>query len=159
LAIGAKVDFFPFGLTKNPIEVGIEFFYSTSTEESNTRVNDYFDTTELIVFGAMANILFGYEMKSPAFFYILGFGISGLYVYWEEKSPTDTSLGVPCGDFGSMQSVEGSMGGAILNLGLGYYFGKGFEIRLELPIIIFFGEYGSASGVAPALTLMAGYRF
>jgi len=159
LAVGVKAGFLPFGLTANPIEVGLEFFYSNSTEESNNGFNDYFETTELFVIGAMANMLFNYSMDSPSVFFIAGVGISAVYVYWEETSPTDSSLGEPYGVSGSMQSVEGTTGGSVLNLGVGYAFLKGFEIRLELPIIIFFGEYGSASGIAPALTLMAGYRF
>ncbi|MBI9097030.1 MAG: hypothetical protein JEY91_01065 [Spirochaetaceae bacterium] len=159
LAVGVKASFLPLGLKRNPLEAGLEFFYSKSTEESNNGFNDYLETTELFIIGAMANVLFGYQMESPTIFYILGIGVSAVSVYWEEKSPTDSSLGEPYGDSGSMQSIEGLTGGTVLNLGLGYSFGKGFEARLELPIIIFFGEYGEASAVAPSLTLMGGYRF
>jgi len=158
LAVGLKASVMPFDIDVNPLEVGVEVFYSNSTETSDNGVNEYEEQTELIILGVMANYLYNYSLEDPSFFLVAGVGIAGISMWWEERSLTDVSLGIPW-KTGSRQEAEGIAAGAVLSVGGGYAFAKGFEIRLEIPVIFIFGPYGEASAIAPALTLMGGYRF
>ena len=80
-------------LGENPLELGAVLYYSHSSETSNNGYNDYHETTDITVFGMMANYLMGYEFGKPGRFVIAGFGIGVVNLYWEEWSPTDESLG------------------------------------------------------------------
>ena len=57
-------------------------------------------------------------------------------------------------------SGKGSVAsGTILTLGLGYAFSPRLEARLEVPVMVFFGSYGSAAAVAIPITAGILYRF
>ena len=159
LGIGAKVSIIPSMYRGHPLELGAELFYSHSVEVSDNGFNEYEETTNLVVFALMGNWLINYVPEQIGFYYIVGIGVAGISVDWRETSETDSSLGEPYGTSGSQQSAEGVTGGTILNLGAAYNLGDGFEIRLELPFLVIFTAPGQASAVAPALTLMGGYRF
>ena len=49
-------------------------------------------------------------------------------------------------------------GGLLLNPGVGFALGGGFELRLPAPIFVVFAEYG-ATRFAPMLVLRGGIRF
>lgn len=78
---------------------------------------------------------------------------------WEERSPTDGSLGAPLPGGGSIDSDEGSGGGVVFNLGVGYASRGPFEIRLETPVLLTFAPPGGASAVVPTAILRLGVRF
>ena len=80
-------------------------------------------------------------------------------VEWEESSDSDTSLGTPLPGGGSMQSADGTVGGSVLNVGIGNSFSKAFDIRFEVPVIVTFSETGEASTVIPTFIATLGYRF
>lgn len=159
LGLGVKVSAIPFQYRNQPLEIGVEVFYSNTTEITDEGLHSYEENTQLLVIGLLGNLLYRYNKEKPGVFYILGLGVAGVSVEWEEKSETDSSLGTPYGSSGSMQSADGTTGGSILNVGVGYHLGNGFEVRLELPVFVVFTAPGQASAVAPNLTLMAGYRF
>jgi hypothetical protein len=144
---------------ESPLEVGVLLYYSRSTETSNNGFNDYHETTEITVFGMLANYLMGYEFGKPGRFFIAGFGIGVVNLYWEEWSPTDESLGELLPDGGSRHDREGSGAGSVFNLGGGMAFSNGADVRFEVPVIVAFDPPEDASGVAFAFTLSAGMRF
>jgi hypothetical protein len=161
LAFGGGVNYI-LDVGENPLELGVLVFYSHSTETSNNGFNDYHETTDIMVFGMMANYLLGYKRGTPGGFFLVGFGLGAMNVYWEEWSPTDGSLGeslFPEYPDGSRQEDEGTAGGGVFNIGAGMTFSNGADIRLEIPVILVFGEYGEASTVVPTVTLTAGMRF
>ncbi len=68
-----------------------------------------------------------------------GVGLGYLAVDWEERSDTNTSLGTLLSGGGSKQEVSGSLAGALINLGVGYAFDFGLDLRFEVPILFAFG--------------------
>ena len=86
-------------------------------------------------------------------------GFALISVDWEERSDTDGSLGTPLPGGGSMQSSEGSTGGTVFNVGIGYSLTNGMDIRFEVPVIITFAPPGGASAVVPNFIVTVGYRF
>jgi hypothetical protein len=155
VAFGVGVNHLLFDST----EVGINLYYGRFEETYDESVNTYTETTEIVAFVALWNYLYGYTYRDSSFFLIGGVGLGYLGVWWEERSKTDTSLGTPLSSGGSKQEVEGGVGGTIINLGAGYAFSSGFDVRFEVPILIAFGETGGAAGVIPLFSLTAGYRF
>ena len=112
-------------------EFGADYLYS-STDETTTTQFRYEENTEMDIFGVRANLLFKYARSRPSWYYITGVGAAAVSVDWEEKSPDDSSLGTPFGNGGSMQSESGTAAGAVINLGVGRNFGRGFDTRLEV---------------------------
>jgi len=157
LAFGGSINYL-FPSNQNHWEVGPVLFIS-STEETTTDYNTYTEKTDLTVFGVLANYLINYEPEDAGPFFLVGLGLAGISVEWEESSPDDESLGPPLPGGGSKQSEEGTAGGSVLNIGAGYKFTGNVDIRAELPIILIFGAPGNASSVAPTLTATIGIRF
>jgi len=160
LAFGGGVNYM-LDMGDSPLELGVVLFYSHSTETSNNGFNDYHETTDLTVFGMMANYLLGYKVGTPGMFLLGGFGLGVMNVSWEEWSPTDGSLGESLPEFpdGSRMDDGGVVAGSVFNLGGGMSFSNGADIRFEVPVILTFGEYGNASKVVPTFTITAGMRF
>ena len=117
------------------------------------------ETTEITALALFLNYLYGYESGESSFFLIGGVGLAYLGVYWEELSDTDSSLGTPLSNGGSKDEFEGGVGGMLVNVGGGYSFADGPDLRLEFPLVVAFGETGGASTVIQLFTLTAGYRF
>lgn len=157
LAFGGSINYL-FPSNQNHWEVGPVLFIS-STEETTTDFNTYTEKTDLTVFGVLANYLINYEPEDAGPFFLVGLGLAGISVEWEESSPDDESLGTPLPGGGSKQSEDGTAGGSVLNIGAGYKFAGNVDIRAELPIILIFGAPGEASSVAPTLTATIGIRF
>lgn len=143
----------------NFVEIGAVVFGGSFSETSNNGFNDYDETTDIVVFGAMANFLFGYEPYQTKTYFIAGIGLASVSMSWEEKSTTDNSLGTPLPGGGSMQSVDGGGGGTIFNLGIGHSMASGLDIRAELPVIMAFSAPGEATSVIPTFIATLGYRF
>jgi hypothetical protein len=158
LAFGGGVNYI-LDMWESPLELGAVLYYSHSTETSNNGYNDYHETTNVTVFGMLANYLMGYEVGTPGMFLLAGFGLGMMSVDWEEWSPTDESLGELLPGGGSRQDAGGTAAGSVLNLGGGMAFSNGADIRFEIPVILVFGEYGEASTVVPTFTITAGMRF
>ncbi len=160
LAFGGGVNYM-IDVGDNPLELGAVLYYSHATETSNNGFNDYHETTDVTVFGMLANYLLGYKVGTPGMFLLGGFGLGVMNVYWEEWSPTDGSLGesLPGYPDGSRMDDGGVAAGSVLNLGGGMAFSNGADIRFEIPVILVFGEYGEASTVVPTFTITAGMRF
>jgi hypothetical protein len=161
LAFGGGVNYMLENVGNSPLELGVVIYYSHSAETSNNGYNDYHETTNITVFGMMANYLLGYEVGVPGSFFLVGFGLGAMNVYWEEWSPTDGSLGEALPEYpdGSRQDADGTAAGSVFNLGAGMNFSNGVDVRFEIPVILVFGEYGEASSVVPTFTLTAGKRF
>jgi hypothetical protein len=159
LAVGGGANYMLDNIGNSPLELGVVIYYSHSTETSNNGFNDYHETTNITVYGMMANYLMGYEFGKPGGFLIAGFGVGAVTLYWEEWSPTDESLGELLPGGGSRHDMDGSGAGSVFNLGGGMAFSNGADIRLEVPVIVAFDPPEDASGVAFALTISAGMRF
>ncbi len=162
LAFGGGVNYI-LDIGDSPLELGVLVFYSHWSETSYEGIYDYEynETSDVLVFGMLANYLFGYKLGTPGMFLLAGFGLGVMNVNWEEWSPDDTSLGEPPpgGGSGSMQEAGGTGAGSVFNLGGGIAFSNGADVRLEIPVILVFGEYGEASSVVPTFTITAGMRF
>jgi hypothetical protein len=133
--------------------------YGGSFEETTTEYFTYVETTDVFAVGVVVNRLLKYKPGERGAFVVLGAGAGAISVSWEEKSTGDSTLGTPLPGGGSMQDAEGTAGGFIANLGVGYGFGGPFDLRLEVPVIYNFDAPGNSSSVIPALTLTAGLRF
>lgn len=141
------------------LELGGQLYYHRSEWKDTEGINDYFETTTVTVLAARANLLYGYQPAASKMFWILGTGIAAASMSWEERSPTDTSLGTPLDNGGSKQNDDGVAGALIASAGLGVTLGSGLEGRVQLPLLVFFGTPGEASSIAPTLTASLGYRF
>ena len=157
IAYGGSINYqFPVG--NNYLEVG-PVFYAGHFEETTEDYNTYVETTDLTVFGVLANYLINYQPTNQGMFFVVGFGFAAVSVDWEEKSDTDISLGTPLPGGGSKQSADGTAGGTVLNVGAGYKFAGNVDIRAEIPVIIIAGAPGEAGAVAPTFTVTLGIRF
>lgn len=136
-----------------PLEVDIDYYYyhglDTSKEQVGNSLNTYNDTTTLRVFAVTANLLHGFQPEKAGFYFITGAGAGAVSLDWKHQSPEDTSYN----DSGSSNG-----GGILVNLGAVYAFGRGFEIRLLAPILVFNGPLDTL-GFAPMLNLTAALRF
>jgi hypothetical protein len=158
LAFGGGVNYM-LDMGDNPLELGVLLFHSHWSETDDNGFHEYTETSDVMVFGMMANYLLGYELGTPGMFFVGGFGLGMMNVDWEETSPTDESLGELLPDGGSRQDASGTGGGSVVNLGGGMAFSNGADIRFEIPVILVFGEYGEASTVVPTFIITAGMRF
>ena len=130
-----------------------------SEEESEEGGNIYEEATDVMVIGALVNYLFLYSMDEPGPYFVAGIGFGAVSMEWEEKSATDNSLGTLLPGGGSMQSVDGSSGGTIINFGIGHRFNKQLDFRAQLPTFFVFSAPGDATSVVPTFTITVGYRF
>jgi hypothetical protein len=146
-------------MQQNSIELGVVMFGGSFEESTDEGMHTYDETTDLFVFGILANYMINYTPDKPGTFFLAGFGLASISVDWEERSETDISLGTPLPGGGSMQSADGSAGGTVFNLGAGHSFNGGFDIRAEIPVIVSFSAPGEASSVIPTLIITGGYRF
>jgi len=159
LAYGVGVNYMIDLPQKNSLELGVVYFGGSFEESSSNGFNTYDEKTDIGVFGLLANYLIGYTPENPGTFFIVGFGLASVSMEWEERSTTDVSLGTPLPGGGSMQSVDGSGGGSVFNLGFGNVFNGGFDVRAEIPVIVSFSAPGEASAVIPTFIVTAGLRF
>jgi len=158
LAIGANGNY-QVDLGGTITELGVSLYFANNTSDSTSGVHSYKEKTSLFVFGGLANFLLNYTPGTGGLFFVAGAGLAAVNVSWTEESATDTSLGTPLPGGGSKQSTDAFAGGSVLNLGIGYLFENGFDLRFEVPTIVVFGAPGKAAGVIPTFTLTGGIRF
>ena len=96
-------------------------------------------------------------MEGP--YFVLGAGVGGVSVSWREESPTDTSLGSPLPGGGSFQEEDGTVGGAILNAGIGHRINESVDIRAQVPTFIIAGGDQRESQLVPTFTVTVGFAF
>lgn len=136
-----------------PVEFGIDLYYYHGTETSREQVgpslNTYNDTTTLVVYAVTANFLHAYAPRTKGFYYLTGLGVGAVSVDWIHQSADDPSYN-DSGDY--------TGAGLLVNLGLSYAFGSGFELRLQAPILVFDGPLDQV-GFAPMLNAAAVLRF
>jgi hypothetical protein len=136
-----------------PVDFGFDFYYSHSVANSQemvgTSLNDYKDTSTLMVYAVSANLLYKYRPGARGFYFITGMGVGAVSVDWIHDSPQDASY---------RDSGKYTAAGLLVNLGAAYAFGTGLELRLAAPILVFNGPLGSV-GFAPMLNLAAAMRF
>lgn len=105
---------------------------------------------EFTVVAARFNMLFGYDRGGvhP----IVGFGLFAAGVYWEQ---TENFIGDAANK--SFDDFEGTVFGNIFNVGLGMPLGEKAELRVEAPIMVFWGAEGNSVGLP--ITVSTGIRF
>lgn len=140
------------------VELNVVLFGHHS-EETTEDFHSYTETTDLFVYGVMANYLIGFPGRESGAYGVVGFGFAAVSLDWEETSPTDVSLGPPLPGGGSKQSESGTGGGSVFNAGFGYSFGSNLHLRAEFPVIVAFSPPGEAAGVAPTFMFTLGYYF
>ena len=158
LAFGAAGNY-QIDLDGSVAELGINLFGGGYKDEETSGLHTYTETTSLLLFGVMANYLFNYQPGVGGPFFVAGAGLAAVSVSWTEESATDTSLGTPLPGGGSKQTVDAFAGGSALNLGGGYLFENGVDVRFEIPTILIFGGPGRSASVVPTFTITGGYRF
>ena len=146
-------------LVNNTAELGILLFGGEFSESTEEGIHTYDETTKVFLFALMANFLFNYAEADDSFFFIAGLGLASVTIEYEESSATDTSLGPALPNGGSILTEEGSGGGTVFNLGVGKKFSDTFDVRFEIPVIVSFATFESASSVIPTFLLTAGVRF
>lgn len=155
LAYGAAANY-QLGVEGNVVEMGVSFYGGSYKEDKDTGFHTYKETTDLFVFGVLANYLINYSIENPGLFFVAGAGLAAINVSWTEESETDSSLGTLLPGGGSKQSIEETVAGSILNVGIGTNFENGLDVRFEVPTILLFGAPGNAATVVPTFTLTAG---
>jgi hypothetical protein len=138
-------------------ELGADVYYSHTTESytdqrGNVTVNGE-DVTTLLVFGIRGNALFNFRPSKKSLYFIAGIGFVVASVQWEEteNAPNWTA---PYHD-----EAEGTSAGNVVNIGIGIPLSRRLDIRLEFPMLFFYGSYGKTATFVPTATLSLAYRF
>ncbi len=158
IAFGAQLDYTQFQGV-NAFEMGIMLFGGSFEEESDNGANTYTETTDVFVVGAIANYLFGYNKESGGPYFVTGVGVGAISVSWEEQSDTDTSLGTPLANGGSSQSEDGTVGGLVINFGIGKRLNERADIRAQVPTFFISGGDERDGATVPTFTVTFGYAF
>ncbi len=128
-------------------EFGIDLYYAHSDVSAPDGPLNYVyrDVTTTIFFAATLNTLFNYLPDTGGIYFIIGSGAGAANVNWVGSSTDDPTYN---------DSSENTAGGLLLNFGLGGTFGNGFELRVQVPVIIILG-----GAIVPLLNVAAGFRF
>ena len=142
---------FPYG--NGYVEVQADVYYgpgySTWTEGSYS--NEY--TSGLLILAVRSNWLFFYKPGSSGFYALAGVGVFAGSYSWKQ---VQTFLYSPYNTYTYSDQYFAS--GTVLNLGAAFALTTRLEARAEIPILIFFGEYGRSAAIAIPITLSLGYR-
>jgi hypothetical protein len=112
--------------------------------------NDYNDTDykgtysyHFSLIGARVDYMFNGVFATKGLFPYVGTGFffAGFVSKDEWTFKATNSTGV--------DNVDVSASGALAILGLGYRFAQQFDVRLEVPVLIFFGDYGRTTVAVP----------
>jgi len=136
------------------VEVGPDFFFH-NYQESGTTDTDwlYEEGTSLQILALRVNSLYNYDPNQAGTYFVLGSGFVSATVEYDYRERFDaSSIWIDGG-------TSGDAGGIVFNFGLGWTFIGGFDLRLEVPVLIFFSQVGNASTIAPTITAVAGIRF
>jgi hypothetical protein len=107
----------------------------------------------LLILAVRANWLFFYRPGSPGLYAVVG---TGLFAGSYSTTEVQTYVFSPYTTYTYDDQYFAS--GTILNLGLAFSTAMGLEVRAEIPVMVFFGAYGSAAAVSIPITLSLGYR-
>lgn len=144
-------------------EFGLMLFGGSFSEESvdedfaSVGCCRYREETNVFVAAALANYLFGYGTSGP--YFVGGFGVGLISISWREESPDDTSLGPQLPGGGSVDEEDGTVGGTVLNLGVGTRLSPRVDIRAQVPLFITVAESPGDNSVIPTFAITLGYRF
>ena len=136
-------------------EVIVDIYWSPPFKENYTEGSEAgWEINELLIVSARVDWLFLYKPGMTGFFPVVGAGFfAGSYWYAEEwwyiSSPSTT--------YPWDQDYFAS--GSVFSVGAAYAFGDHMEARLEIPVLVFFGAYGSAAAVAIPFTASFLYKF
>ena len=133
------------GYEVSNIEAGLVFMFSGGTNDYDE--SDYKGTYSysFSLVGVRASYMFAGTFANKSFFPYVGTGFFFMgYSYKDEYTRK------PSGPSG-VDEFDLSASGALAILGLGYRVAEKFDIRLEVPALIFFGEYGRTSIAVPIL--------
>ncbi|MBN1835576.1 MAG: hypothetical protein JW820_06980 [Spirochaetales bacterium] len=131
------------------MEILAEVYYSPYRETYTAGSNTFEYAEDLVIVSVRADWLFSYSFTEPGFFQILGVGFFAGSFSWENYNVTT--------DYTEENSYFAS--GALLNLGLGWSFRRLAELRLEVPVLVFLGDYGGVIAVAVPITAGVVLRF
>ncbi|MCP4132180.1 MAG: hypothetical protein GY754_14510 [bacterium] len=136
------------------LEMGGDFFYHYSYEKNadEDTGNTFDEETELMIFAVRASWLFGYHPNEGGFFFIAGVGVVVASIDWTKYMIDKVSSAKSEANW-----LETTSAGNLFSLGVGYAIGNGLEVRLELPLLIFYSA-GDAAAIAPTLTFSVEYR-
>ena len=142
---------FPYG--SNYVELLADVYYApgNSTWTEGNYSNDY--TSSLLILSVRCNWLFFYKPGSSGLYALAGVGVFAGSYSWKQ---VQTYLYSPYNTYTYSDQYFAS--GTILNLGAAFVLTKWLEARAEIPLMIFFGEYGRSAAVAIPITLSLGYR-
>jgi hypothetical protein len=144
-----------FGLGAGTAEVLVDVYYSPPFKDKwIDGIWHHEESSELLIVSARVDWLFLYSPGKTGFFPLVGAGFFAGSLWWEDIVLQD---GVP--GTGWIDSADYFASGTVLNLGAAWGFGKHIEARFEVPVMVFFGQYGTAAAVAIPLTLSVLYRF
>lgn len=127
------------------VEAGLIFMFSGG--KSDYDESDYKGTYSysFSLVGLRATYMFGGGFATKALFPYVG---SGLFVMgFSSKDDWTAQVGGATG----VDKVDASASGLIAILGLGYRIAEKFDLRFEVPALIFFGEYGRTAVAVPIL--------
>ena len=127
------------------MEAGLIVMFSggRSTYDETSYKGTYSYSFSLV--GLRACYMFGGGFGTKGLFPYLGTGFFYMgYSYKDEWTPK------PAGTPGVTEN-DVSASGALAILGLGYRISDSFDVRLEVPALIFFGAYGRTSVAVPIL--------
>ena len=85
IAYGADVNYlltFP----QNSLELGVVMFGGSFEESTDEGIHTYDETTDIFVFGLLANYMINYTPDQQGTFFIAGVGLANINVEWEERS-------------------------------------------------------------------------
>jgi hypothetical protein len=156
LGFGAGV-FYLWASGTTAFEFGADVYYSHTTESytdqrGSVTVNGE-DVTTLLVFGIRGNALFNFRPSRKSVYFIAGIGFVVASMQWEETE-TAPNWTAPYHD-----EAEGTSAGNIVNIGVGIPLTRQLDVRLEFPMLFFYGSYGKTATFVPTATLSLAYRF
>lgn len=127
------------------LEAGLIVMFSAGKNDYND--TDYKGTYSynFSLVGVRATYMFGGAFSTKGLFPYVGTGFFFMgYSYKDEWTPKPT--GTP-----GVTEDDLSASGVLAILGLGYRFAQQFDVRLEVPALIFFGDYGRTTVAVPIL--------
>lgn len=130
------------------VEILADVYYS-GYKETYVEGNTFEYSQDLVIVTVRADWLFSYSFTEPGFYQVLGAGFFAGSLSWVNYNVT----------FDYTEGNDYFASGAVLNLGLGWAFKRLAEARLEVPVLVFFGEYGRAAAVAIPITASVLFRF
>ena len=132
------------GMEFSDFEAGLIAMYGNG--ETNYDDDEYEGTWdwELFLIGLRLNWVYRDLFPDPNLFPIVGAGFFYMnYAYTDSYTSDLYADGEESDDVGA--------GGSLFSLGVGYAFTEEFDARLEVPVLVFFGDFGRIAVAIPVL--------